>query len=119
MYSKNYRCLPYAAASARGPVGPCSCMTRELGSHCEIQIEAIDQPVHVRQTVATLKPSLQFLATEKKSPERLPLSFTRTIEAKATEQRRELVVRLANMKSIFYEATLRIILGQRLPGARA
>lgn len=94
-------------------------MTRELGSHREIQIEAIDQPVHVRQTVATLKPSLQFLAIEKEtSPERLPLSFTRTIEAKATEQRRELVVRLANMKSIFYEATLRIILGQRLPGAR-
>ena len=119
MYSKIYCCLPYAAASARGPVGPCSRMTRELGSHREIQIEAIDQPVHVRQTVATLKPSLQFLAIEKEtSPERLPLSFTRTIEAKATEQRRELVVRLANMKSIFYEATLRIILGQRLLGAR-
>ena len=50
------------------------------------------------------------------SPEKLPPSFTKPIEAKATEQRRELVVGLANMKSIFYEATLRIILGQGLPG---
>ena len=108
---------------SKSPVCPCLRMAGQFGNDCKIQIKAINQPIHVRRTVATsdmhdrpknnliTQPTTSKVA-EQEMQTKLPNSCSSIRFFQDAKQRSKFTIGLASMEGIISKMSLRIVLSK-------